>query len=122
MRKLFIADLLLILATFVGGVYLANASQYQNLSLLYIFMFYVLSKIIGYAILPYSQFQKFIHDLTKSSTVNKISGYEIFKSALVFLLFVGSLFIDPKIWIIESVLVILMRVWARMYVRNLNEL
>ena len=114
MNKLFIIDVVLILLTLFGGLYINTLEQYSSVFLVMVFLIYILSKIIGYFILPYEDFQKFINQLTEFSKVGKISGFEIFKGALVLLLYIGFLTLHPGIWIIESVLVVLMRVWGKM--------
>jgi hypothetical protein len=122
MTKLFLADILLVALTFVGGLYLHTLELYSDSLLIFIFIFYTLSKVIAYLLVPYSQFQVFITFLTTSSKGSYLSGYEIFKSSLVILLYISSLFLHPAIWIAESILVVLMRVWAKMYIKNLNKL
>lgn len=86
-----------------------------------IFAIYISSKIIGYIILPYSKFKVFIQALIDNSKVGLISGFEIFKTTLVILLFLGFIFIDPSIWIIESILVIVMRIWGYLFFKSLKK-
>ena len=121
MPKLFIADTLLLALTFIGGLYLQSLAIYSNEFLIFIFGLYLLSKIVGYFILPYADFQIFVDELTNSSKIGKFSGYEIFKSSLVALLFICALLLHPGIWIAESILVVLMRVWGRAYISNLEK-
>ena len=122
MHKLFITDIILVFITFLGGVYLYNTTAYTVNYLNFILVLYVFAKTMGYVILPYPLFQKFIDKLTENSKAGYLSGYEIFKGSLVFLLYVGALFLHPGVWVIESILVVIMRVWGKMYIQNLSKL
>ena len=119
-HKLLKADIALITLTLIGVtyLYLNNAISF-DLAII-ILLFYILSKIIGYKILPYNDFNTFITNLTIESKLSFLSGFEIFKTLLVTLLFLGFIFIDPKIWIIESILVIAMRIWGYSYILSLK--
>ena len=112
MHKLFKADLVLIILTILGALFLYFTEKITLNFAIVIFGIYVLAKIIGYIILPYDDFDKFINHLTVNSKLPFLSGFEIFKITLVGLLFIGFIFIDPSIWIIESILVVVMRGWG----------
>lgn len=120
MHKLFYIDLLLVMLTILGVAFLYEGNTYPLNLLIMTFASYVFSKIFGYFLLPYRQFEEFINDLTNHSKVYNISGYEIFKSTLVVLLYLGFLFLHPAVWIIESILVIVMRLWGKMYLIKKN--
>jgi hypothetical protein len=81
---------------------------------------YILAKLVGYVLLPYELFDTFINHLTKTSQLSFLSGFEIFKTTLVALLFLGFIFIDPSLWIIESILIVSMRIWGLSFIRNLK--
>jgi len=117
-HKLFKADLALVLLTIVGLLYLYSSNIISVQYALLILGIYIASKIIGYTLLPYELFDKFITYLSESSKLSFLSGFEIFKTSLVALLFLGFIFIDPAIWIIESILVVIMRVWGIAFVKN----
>ena len=115
MHKLLWADISLVGLTIGGLFYLYT---YGKISLLYaviILGIYMFSKILGYYILPYEKFETFIQHLIQTSKFKYTSGFEIFKTILVVLLFIGFIFINPAIWIIESILVVVMRVWGKLY-------
>ena len=118
MHKLFWVDISLIFLTILGCGYLYN-NNYISLSYaIFILFIYICSKIIGYIILPYNKFETFIDFLTDSSKIGKLSGFELFKTTLVSLLYIGFIFINPAIWIIESILVIMMRIWGYFYIKG----
>ena len=117
-HKLFKADLSLVLLTIVGLLYLYNSDTISLQYSLLIFSIYITSKIVGYILLPYNLFDEFITHLSKTSKLYFLSGFEIFKTSLVALLFLGFIFIDPAIWIIESILVVMMRVWGIAFIKN----
>lgn len=112
MHKLLKADLALITLTILGLFYLYITQQILLAYAILILSIYILSKIIGYKILPYKDFDIFLNHLIHNSKLPFLSGFEIFKTALVAFLFIGFIFIDPSIWIIESMLVIMMRIWG----------
>lgn len=116
MHKLFWTDFFLILLTLTGLLYLYTTNQITFYYALIIFLIYTTSKIIGFFLLPYSKFEEFIKHLSKNSKLSYLSGFEIFKTILVGLLFIGFIFIDPSVWIIESILVVAMRVWGISYI------
>ena len=122
MHKLFITDILLILASVAGSFYLLLNSSHSSLFLFLILGLYILAKFIGFLILKYDDFDLFINHLIDTSKIDnfKLSGFEIFKTMLVVLLFLGFIFIDPFFWIVEAILVIMMRVWGRFYILNKN--
>ncbi len=117
MHKLFKTDLALIVLTLIGLMYLLIDHRISSTYALAIFLIYLSAKIIGYMILPYTDFDTFITHLSESSRKPNfpLSGFELFKVTLVTLLFFGFLLIDPSFWIIESVLVVMMRVWGLFY-------
>ena len=120
MHKLLKTDMALIIFTLVGIIYLYFKN---NISLKYaiiLLLIYILAKIIGYIILQYKNFDIFLTHLIDESKLPILSGFEIFKTLLVILLFLGFIFIDPKIWIIESILVIAMRIWGYCYISLLK--
>ena len=117
-HKLFKADLALVLLTIVGLLYLYSSNTISVQYALLILGIYIASKVIGYTLLPYELFDKFITHLSESSRLSFLSGFEIFKTSLIALLFLGFIFIDPAIWIIESILVVMMRVWGIAFVKN----
>jgi hypothetical protein len=111
----------LILLTLVGITYLYFFAH--NISLTYaVFLIgiYLFAKIIGYILLPYSKFKIFLAHLIHHSKLPVLSGFEIFKTTLVALLFFGFVFIDPAIWIIESVLVVAMRIWGIAFIKGMD--
>lgn len=120
MHKLFLTDIALTLLTILGSSYLYLNDKVSMLFALIITLIYLSSKIIGYFILPYSSFNTFINHLSNNSKLSMLSGFEIFKTTLVALLFLGFIFIDPLIWVIESVLVVTMRVWGLAFIKNEN--
>ncbi len=117
-HKLFWVDIALVGLTFLGCAYLYLINQVNLPYAIIIATIYLVSKCIGYIILPYKKFDIFINDLIYHSKVGRISGFEIFKTTLVSLLFIGFIFIDPAIWIIESILVVTMRVWGYYFTRR----
>lgn len=119
--KLFKVDIGLVLLTFFGVLYLYINNNISLIFGIIILLLYITAKIIGYFILEYEDFNTFIVHLTKESRFSFISGFEIFKTLLVVLLFLGFIFIDPKIWIIESILVVAMRVWGYGYILSLDK-
>ena len=120
-HKLFKADIFLVFITIAGLFYLYYSNKISVYYAIAIFAIYLLSKIIGYLILPYNKFEIFLNFLIDTSKVGKFSGFEIFKTTLVVLLYFGFLFLNPTIWIIESTLVIMMRVWGVYFIkRNSN--
>lgn len=120
MHKIFYIDLGLVVLTFTGTTYLFFYSSFSALFLMSVFLIYIVSKIVGYLILPYNKFDIFISSLTDESKVGLLSGFELFKTTLVFLLFMGFLFIHPIFWIFESILVVMMRIWGLMFIKNKN--
>jgi len=112
MHTLFWTDLMLTLLTFTGSCYLYSSGKITISYALIISVIYISSKIIGYIILPYSKFEIFIEHLSSHSKLSFLSGFEIFKTTLVAILYFGFIFIDPFIWILESVLVVAMRIWG----------
>ena len=120
MKKYFLIDFFLILLTTIGLYYLFTTKTIGiNLAIL-ILVIYVLSKVVGYLILPYEKFDIFINHLSKESKLSFLSGFEIFKTILVILLYLGFVFLNPTIWIIESILVVTMRIWGLAYIKNLG--
>ena len=119
MHKLFWADISLIFLTIIGCAYLYINNYLSLPYAMAITSIYVFSKIIGYIILPYDKFETFINFLTDSSKIGKLSGFEIFKTTLVGLLFIGFVFINPAVWIIESILVIMMRIWGNFFIKKI---
>jgi hypothetical protein len=118
MHKLLLTDILLVLLTILGSTYLYIN---QTVSLTYaigLVMIYILAKFIGYMLLPYNQFEIFINHLADESKLNFLSGFEIFKTTLVTLLFIGFIFLNPAIWILESILIVMMRVWGIAFIKN----
>lgn len=120
MHKLFWTDLVLVLLTISGSTYLFLNNKIDFQLAILITFIYISSKIIGYFILPYKPFNKFINHLRDDSKVSILSGFEIFKTTLVALLFIGFIFINPTIWILESVLVITMRIWGLAYIKHVS--
>ena len=118
MHKLFWTDITLTLLTILGSTYLLLSNQVTLTYAIIITAIYISSKIIGYFILPYPSFDKFINSLSHNSKLSTLSGFEIFKTTLVTLLFIGFIFVDPFIWILESILVVAMRVWALAFTKN----
>lgn len=118
MHKLLKADLALITLTILGLFYLYSTQQISFLYTVLILLIYIISKIIGYIILPYKDFDTFLNHLSSNSKLSFLSGFEIFKTALVALLFIGFIFIDPSVWIIESILVVIMRIWGLTFIEN----
>jgi len=118
MHKLFWTDIILILLTILGAYYLYNSEQITLTYALILSGIYITSKLIGYFIQPYSEFETFIEHLSTHSKLRILSGFEIFKTMLVILLFIGFIFLDPAIWIIESILVITMRFWSITFTRE----
>jgi len=121
MHKLFWTDLALTILTISGSSYLFLSNKINFELALLITGIYITSKVIGYFILPYVLFERFINHLSKHSKLSTLSGFEIFKTTLVAILFIGFLFIDPLIWILESILVIAMRVWGLAFIKNVQE-
>jgi hypothetical protein len=119
MNKLFLTDVLLVLITILGSLYLYLIDKISITYAIFIIIFYLLSKIIGYIILPYKNFEQFLNFLIDNSKYKYLSGFEIFKSSLILLLFIGFIFFDPSYWIIESILVVLMRIWGIGYLKNI---
>jgi hypothetical protein len=118
MHKLLKADLLLFVLTILGLLYLYYTQKISLSYSLVILSIYLLAKIIGYRILPYQNFEKFLNHLSNNSKLPFLSGFEIFKTTLVALLFFGFIFMDPAIWIIESILVVMMRIWGIAFIKN----
>jgi len=120
MHKLFKADLALISLTLVGLSYLTFQDRISLGYALTLLLIYLSAKIIGYFILPYTDFDTFITYLTESSRLSgfPLSGFELFKTTLVALLFIGFVLIDPAFWIIESALVVMMRIWGVFYLKE----
>lgn len=121
MHKLFWTDLALTLLTISGSTYLFLNGAITLPFAILITTIYITSKLIGYFILPYKDFDKFINHLTKHSKLSTLSGFEIFKTTLVAILFIGFLFINPLIWILESILVIAMRIWGLAFIKNIQD-
>jgi len=121
MHKLFLTDLALTLLTILGSSYLFLNDKISFELALLITGIYIISKIIGYFILPYEPFNKFITHLSNNSKLSILSGFEIFKTTLVALLFIGFVFIDPLIWILESILVVAMRIWGLAFIKNVQD-
>jgi len=118
MHKLLKADIFLIVLTILGILYLYMNAKISIEYAIFILFIYLFSKIIAYLILPYSKFEIFLNYLTETSKLPFLSGFEIFKIVLVVLLFLGFIFINPLIWVIESILVITMRIWGLAYIAN----
>lgn len=115
-KNLFLTDIALVGLTAVGCLAHYFLWDTPRSILLTVFLIYCASKVIGYLIQDYDGFDAFIAVLKNESKIGlPLSGFEIFKSTLVFVLYLGFLFIDPFVWIIESILVIVMRIWVRMY-------
>ena len=117
-HKLFWVDIFLVILTGLGLTYLYLTNQISSIYSLIILFIYITSKAIGYAILPYNKFEQFINFLNKTSKISNISGFEIFKTTLVALLYLGFIFINPSIWIIESIVVVMMRIWGVFYIKK----
>ena len=120
MHKFFKIDFFLILLTMIGLYYLFTIKTIEINFAVLIFVIYVLSKVVGYLILPYEKFDIFINHLSKESKLSFLSGFKIFKTILVILLYLGFIFLNPTIWIIESILVVAMRIWGLTYIKNLG--
>lgn len=120
MHKLFWTDLALTLLTISGSSYLFLSNKISFELALFITGIYIASKVIGYFILPYEPFNKFINHVSEHSKLSTLSGFEIFKTTLVAILFIGFLFIDPLIWILESILVVAMRIWGLAFIKNVQ--
>ena len=120
MHKLFKADLALITLTLVGLSYLTFQDRISLGNALTLLLIYLSAKIIGFSILPYADFDTFITYLSESSRLPgfPLSGFELFKTTLVMLLFIGFVLIDPAFWIVESILVVMMRVWGVFYLKT----
>lgn len=114
-RKLFLTDIALTLLTLIGSTYLYTSGTISLPYATFIAGLYILAKITGYIILPYEKFDIFLTNLITTSAATPLSGFEIFKTTLVALLFLGFLFVDPAFWILESILVVMMRVWGKKY-------
>lgn len=114
-HPLFIADIVLIVLTIVGAWVAYYYFSANPRLLIATCALYVSSKIIGFIVCPYVKFAKFIEVLTLSSQSASLSGFSLFKSLLIGMLFLGYVFISPVFWIVESVLVVAMRVWARQF-------
>ena len=123
MHKLFKADLALITLTLVGLSYLTFQDRISFGYALTLLLIYLSAKVIGYLILPYTDFDTFITYLSDSSLLPgfPLSGFELFKTTLVALLFLGFVLIDPSFWIIESILVVMMRIWGVFYLKASNQ-
>ena len=119
-RKLFLTDIALTLLTLLGNIYLYTSDTISLPYAAFIAGLYILAKITGYIILPYEKFDIFLTHLITTSSATPLSGFEIFKTTLVALLYLGFLFIDPAFWVLESILVVMMRVWGYFFVRNLE--
>ena len=118
MNKLLKIDILLVFLTFIGLCYLYYNNKITLVYAFFILLFYIISKVIGYLILPYYNFSIFLNFLTQSSKIGMFSGFEIFKFILVLLLYIGFIFINPFFWIVESMLVISMRIWGYYFIKN----
>ena len=118
MPKLLKIDIVLVTLTTLGLVYLYSKNDITLGYALIVLCVYILSKILGYTILPYDKFDIFLQFLTNSSKVGLFSGFEIFKTTLVILLYLGFLFVSPIFWIVESVLVVIMRVWGSFFMTS----
>lgn len=118
-RKLFWTDVALVLLTLVGCAYLYISGTIGLPYASFIAGFYILGKITGYFVLPYEKFDRFLTHLISTSAASPLSGFEIFKTTLVALLYLGFLFINPAFWVLESILVVIMRVWGFFFVKNL---
>jgi hypothetical protein len=112
MSKLLLNDLLLITITFMGIAYLYLTHSIDLNYGILLGVVYLFAKGFGYIILPYRQFEKFLDHLITHSKLPVLSGFEIFKTTLVALLFFGFLFIDPAFWLIESLLLIMIHIWV----------
>ena len=117
-HKLFKADIFLILLTIGGIAYLYTNHRISLSYSLIVLTIYLFSKMFGYIILPYQKFEIFLSHLTQTSKLPILSGFEIFKTALVLLLYIGFIFIHPSFWIVESILVVLMRIWGKAFIEN----
>lgn len=120
MHKLFWADFILSLMTILGATYLYLDNKITLVFAIVVVSIYIFSKIIAYLLLSYEKFDKFISFLIINSKLPFLSGFEIFKTLLVLLLFIGFIFISPYFWILESILVILMRIWGKTYFLSLK--
>jgi len=120
MHKLCKIDIGLVLLTIIGSAYLYYNNQINFYYAMLIVFLYILAKLVGYVLLPYELFDTFINHLTKTSQLSFLSGFEIFKTTLVALLFLGFIFIDPSLWIIESILIVSMRIWGLSFIKNLK--
>ncbi len=67
MPKLLKIDISLVVLTMLGLIYLYSKNSISLSYALVILFIYVLSKILGYIILPYEKFNIFLQFLTKSS-------------------------------------------------------
>jgi len=117
-NKLFKADLILILATVFALIYLYSNHKISFYNATFILLFYICSKIIAYMILPYAKFEIFLNHLVNTSKLSYFSGFEIFKGILIALLYFGFIAIEPSFWIIESILVVSMRIWGKSFIKN----
>ena len=120
MHKLFWTDCVLVFLTLCGVSYLYSAESISFIYASTILGTYLLAKILGYLILPYAKFEIFIQHLINTSKLKNLSGFEIFKTSLVTLLFLGFIFINPAIWIIESILVVVMRIWGIAFIKDIT--
>jgi len=121
LHKLLLTDILLVILTIIGTSYLWLNSTTPKTLLLVILISYIISKIVGYWILPYDKFELFINNLKINSKLKKFSGFELFKTSLVILLFIGFIFFNPIFWFFESILVIMMRIWGFTFIKNLEK-
>jgi len=122
MSKLLKIDLVLITLTILGLIYLYSKNSISYKYAFFILSIYIFAKVAGYIILPYNKFEEFIKFLTETSKISNTSGFEIFKITLVILLYLGFVFLDPAIWIIESILVVMMRIWGVYYQKHLTKI
>jgi uncharacterized membrane protein len=78
---------------------------------------YVAAKVFGAMVCDYRKFHQFIAEQDRRSVNGAfgLSGFSAFKGALVAMIAVGFVLISPWILIGESVLVVLMRLWAKGY-------
>ncbi len=111
--RLLATDLGLLAATAAVCALRAWSASDPPSTLILVFLVYLGAKVIGYAIADYSTFARFIQDQVRRSRRGAISGFALFKATLVFLLLAGFLFVHPTFWLVESVLVVVMRIWVR---------
>ncbi len=112
-RSLLLTDLGLVALTVVGCAARWWLWDTPVLHLGAVLGIYVASKIAGWLIADYAAFQRFIDAQVTASQHGAISGFAFFKGVLVALLFAGFVLVDPSFWLVESALVVAMRLWVR---------